>query len=82
MIVKLVIPADARRVNALGSRKCRAEFADVLEVSSGGIGYGMHDGTRYIAGQRVVPDSYDDSDRIECSHGIHFFITREEAEEY
>ena len=38
--------------------------------------------TDYIPGQITKPDSYDDDPRIECSHGIHFFLTRKEAEEW
>jgi hypothetical protein len=30
----------------------------------------------------IYPDSFDDSPLIECSHGIHGFITRLEAKEY
>ena len=82
MLVKLRIPADARRSNAFG-RKCRAEFADVLEVIGAEVGISSHDGkTEYRVGQRVTPDSFDDNWMDECSHGVHFFITRLEAEEY
>lgn len=44
VIVKLRIPEEARRSNAAG-RKCRAEFADVLEVIGGDVGISQHDGT-------------------------------------
>ena len=82
VIVKLLIPEDARRSNATG-RKCRAEFADVLEVIGSDIGISMHDSkTTYQVGQRVVPDSWGEDRWIECAGGIHFFITREEAEAY
>ena len=82
VLVKLRIPADARRSNAFG-RKCRAEFADVLEVIGAEVGISSHDGkTEYRVGQRVTPDSFDDNWMDECSHGVHFFITRLEAEEY
>jgi hypothetical protein len=80
-IVKLQIPADARRSNATG-RKCRAEWAEVLEVI--GAEYAISKGhgpfTEYHPGQIVRPDSWDANRWEECSHGIHFFITREEAE--
>jgi hypothetical protein len=76
-IAVLHIPADAKRVNAYGSRKCRAEFAIVIS----GEGKAKHNGMPYAIG-RVTPDSYDPDPRVECSHGIHFFITREEAEAY
>ena len=35
VIAKLLIPADARRVNCIGSRKCRAEKVIVLGLSEG-----------------------------------------------
>ena len=82
VIVKLRIPAEARRSNATG-RKCRAEYADVLEVTGSAEGISQHDpGTAYRPGERVTPDSYDDDWTIQCGHGIHFFITRSEAENY
>jgi hypothetical protein len=80
VIVKLRIPEAAKRSHAFG-RKCRAEFADVIEVIGGEIGYALHDGkTEYKPGQRVTPDKWDDNWIDECSNGIHFYITRAEAE--
>jgi hypothetical protein len=82
VIVKLLIPAEARRSNASG-RKCRAEFADVLEVFGAEVGVSQHDGvTEYKAGQRVYCDKWDENRWEECSGGIHHFITRIEAENY
>ena len=80
-IVKLKIPAEAKRSNATG-RKCRAEWAEVLEVIGAeyAISKGHGPDTEYRPGQIVRPDSWDDDRWEECSHGIHFFITREEAE--
>ena len=87
VIVKLQIPEDARRLSATG-RKCRCDKAVVLGI------YGMDgeeydsansDNSRdfvYRVGETVTPDSFDDNRWNECSHGIHFFITRKEAEEY
>ena len=43
------------------------------------------DGTmsvKYIVGETVKPDSFDPNWWNECSNGIHFFMTREEAENY
>ena len=85
-IANLEIPAKAKRINSTG-RKCRAEFAKVLSIVSRGgkkinIGHASHDGTEYKVGKIVKPDKYDHDFRVECSHGIHFFITREEAENY
>jgi hypothetical protein len=82
VIVKLSIPAEAKRSNAFG-RKCRAEFADVLEVIGAARGQSDRDASvYYIAGQRVRCDKWEDNWQIECGGGIHFFITREEAEAY
>jgi hypothetical protein len=78
-ILKLLVPATAKRTSSLVGRKCRAEFVVVLE----GSGVSMHDNkTVYELGRTVYPDKYDDDIRVECTSGIHFFITRKEAEEY
>src|SRR5690606_27251553 len=80
-IVTLEIPRSARRCNAIGSRKCRAEYAIVIDAPDNAVS--LHDSKfAYRTGETVKPDSYDPDVRIECSHGIHFFLTREEAEEY
>ena len=87
-IAKLRIPEDAKRTASLVGRKCRAEYAEVLAITGlDGAEISDRSGThdvslRYIVGQTVRPDKYDDDIRIECTHGIHFFLTRKEAEEY
>ena len=80
-IITLLIPADAKRVNAYGSRKCRAEFAYVQKVE-GELHKLAYRGFKYPKSGLVTPDKYDPDPRSECSHGIHFFITRQEAVEY
>jgi hypothetical protein len=87
-VAKLLIPDTAARTSSLVGRKCRAEFVEVLEI----IGKdgnpvpqaaGRYDPQLiYVTGQTVHPDSYDPDVRLECTHGIHFFMTREEAKEY
>ena len=82
VIVKLSIPAEARRSHSFG-RKCRAEFADVLEIFNGETGISKHDGkTTYRTGERVTCHEWSENWQEECAGGIHFFITREEAEAY
>ncbi|MBN9601845.1 MAG: pentapeptide repeat-containing protein [Afipia felis] len=82
IIVKLRIPEAAKRSHAFG-RKCRAEYVDVIEVIGAEEGISQHDGeTKYIAGQRVTPDKFDENWVEECSSGIHFFITEAEARAY
>ena len=80
-VCKLLIPADAKRTATPIGRKCRAEFVKVLEAPQDGCG--IHDPRLvYRAGEIIRPDKYDPDPRVECTHGIHFFLTREEAEAY
>ena len=88
-ILELYIPSKAKRTSSLVGRKCRAEYVKIKEI------YNM-DGTKlktgrviggyrkdtYIKGELFYPDMYNDDIRTECANGIHFFITRKEAEEY
>jgi hypothetical protein len=78
VIAKLRIPEDAKRSHAFG-RKCRAEYAIVIE----GDGFSQHDSSfKYTPGATVRPDDFDPDWTQECAGGIHFFITRAEAENY
>lgn len=88
-IIKLQILEDSKRSSAT-TRKCRCDKALVLEIQE-------LDGTKselkhllnkncknldYIVGEVVYPDKFDENRWDECSHGIHFFITRQEAVVY
>lgn len=82
VLVKLLIPEDAKRSSST-SRKCRASKAIVLEVIGAEKGVSISDfGFIYEAGKEVMPDSFDEDRWAACSHGIHFFLTRAEAERY
>ena len=87
-IVKLLIPEDAKRVSSLIGRKCRSSKAIVLEVFEDGVSdngskHGVtYEGIDYVKDTVCIPDSFDDDIRVECTNGVHFFITRKEAEEY
>ncbi len=88
-IVELLIPEDARRCSAT-SRKCRCDKAKVLSITklngtSDGVDtvYSKYDETfAYKIGEIVEVKDFDDNRWNECSTGIHFFITRQEAVEY
>ena len=83
IIAKLQIPEDAKRLNAYSSRKCRASYVKVLQLYGADEAYDMHTNSiLYSKGNLIYPDSFDPDQRVECSHGIHFFITRQEAEDY
>lgn len=89
-IVKLQIFENSRRSSSTG-RKCRCDKAGVLDIYE----YGNPENkplkcenrsynqlTVYEVGKTVIPDSFDEDRWNECSHGIHFFTSREEAEQY
>ena len=87
-IVQLEIPADARRSSAT-SRKCRCDKAKVLRITSldGATEFdeatSQHDsGLVYKVGETVTVPNFDENRWNECSTGIHFFITRQEAIDY
>ena len=88
VVAKIEIPAKAKRTCNLMGRKCRAEYAKTIALYQEGkpfkgVGIGSHDGkTKYNVGKITKPDKYDGSPLVECSNGIHFFITRQEAESY
>ena len=82
VIVKLLIPEHAKRSSAT-SRKCRCSEAVVLDVIGAEYGISQHDsGFHYHKGETVKVENFDENRWVECSLGIHFFITRREAELY
>ena len=83
IIVKLLIPKEAKRSHAF-SRKCRAEYAQVLEIFNAEIATSQYDSNfTYRVGDIVEPELPFSKDWFnECESGIHFFITRIEAENY
>lgn len=87
-IVKLLIPEDAKRSSAT-SRKCRCSKAVVLSITSldGKESFDEvintnYNETIYKVDEAVFPDRFDENRWDECSNGIHFFITRDEAVNY
>ena len=89
VIIKLLITEKAKRSSAT-TRKCRCSEAKVLDIQNldgeSIVTEYNHDNyghiTRYAVGEMVYPDSFDENRWKECSHGIHFFITRQEAVDY
>lgn len=90
-IVKLEIPADAKRSAGTG-KKCRCDKAMVLQIET-------PDGKKFCS-NTVYPKVYNDTDTVyevgkivkadsftedrfeECAHGIHFFMNRDDAVDY
>ena len=88
-IVKLEILSDAKRSSAT-TRKCRCSKAKVLSITNldgtdadTDVAYSNHDPSFiYKVGETVEVPNFDTNRWNECSTGIHFFITRQEAVEY
>ena len=86
-LVKLLIPEDAKRSSAT-TRKCRCSKAKVLKIiDAKGNEIKSAESTYckdffYHVGETVEVPDFDTNRWNECSTGIHFFITREEAERY
>lgn len=89
LIVKLWIPDAAKRCSAT-SRKCRCSEAFVMDIQNTDGSYCSIDTVRsdydstfvYRVGERVQVPNFNDDRWDECSAGIHFFITRQEAVDY
>ena len=83
LIVTLEIPKGAI-VFSINNNKCRTNVAKVVEISNGSeIAYSQHDEIfAYKVGETVYPNDFNCEYYEECAEGIHFFRTREEAENY
>ena len=90
-IIKLLVPADAKRSSGF-SNKCRCSKAEVLDIydlngneldldKAYSIGMSVPSIT-YEVGKEVYPDDFDENRYEECSNGIHFFMTFDEAKYY
>ena len=82
-VVQLSIPADSPRSHAFG-RKCRCAFADVVAMPDGVTeARSLHDSSFiYRLGERVTADKWEANWQIECGGGIHFYLTKIEAENH
>ena len=88
-IVKLEIPADARRSSATG-RKCRCDKAKVIEIQEldgspselTEVASGYDRNFVYRVGEIAEEPKYNENRWKECAPGIHFFINRQEAVDY
>ena len=89
LIVEIEILEDSLRCSAT-SRKCRCSKARVISITNmDGTNSNLTTATskhdvnfKYTIGEIVTVDDFDTNRWNECSTGIHFFITREEAVNY
>ena len=93
-LVKLEIPEDAKRSSAT-TMKCRCDKAKVLAitdldgsnpidaiVNTSIFNFQQLHILLYKVGEMVYPDSFDKDRWNECSHGIHFFVNKQDAINY
>ena len=89
LIAEIEILPDAKRSSAT-TRKCRCDKAKVAAITqkdgtpfAGEHGVSQRDMYfTYKVGEVVSVDNFDNDRWNECSTGIHFFITRQEAVDY
>ena len=88
-LIMLEIPADAKRCSCT-SQKCRCDKARVLGITNLATDESVSEikntsyspAITYVVGEMVYPDSFDENRWNECSHGIHFFINKQNAINY
>ena len=82
VIVKLLITEDAKRSSAT-TRKCRASKVEVLDIIGADLAVSQHDSDFiYKVGDIKEVTDFNEDRWSECASGIHFFLTREEAEQW
>ncbi|MTD37678.1 hypothetical protein GIX45_03305 [Erwinia sp. CPCC 100877] len=88
-VVQLWIPSDAKRSSATG-RKCRCDKAVVMDILNvdrtkadvSAVNSNYDHMFVYKIGASVSVDNYNLDRWAECTSGIHFFITFDEAAKY
>ena len=89
LLVKLLIPEDARRSSAVG-RKCRCDKAQVIAIETldgkpaetNVVNSNYDKSFVYEIGKTVEEPNFHEDRFQECAPGIHFFINRQEAVYY
>ena len=81
VLVKLEIPRGAI-VFSINNKKCRTDKAKVLEIIGADRAYSNYKFFSYYVGDIIEVFNFNCEYNVECAEGIHFFKTREEAENY
>lgn len=87
-LVQLLVPADAKRSSATNNT-CRCSKAKVLTIKSFDFKKSYQEAVSlvdenfiYRVGETIEPDKFNENRWIDSTHGIHFYMTREEAMNY
>ena len=81
VLVKLELPRGAI-VFSINNKKCRTDKAKVLEIIGADRAYSNYNFFSYYVGDVIEIFDFNCQYNVECAKGIHFFKTREEAENY
>ena len=81
VIVTLKIPRGAI-VFSINGNKCRTNKAKVIDIDGADRAYSKYKYMSYYVGDEFSVYDFNCEYNIECDKGIHFFTTREEAENY
>ena len=81
-IITLEIPVGAK-VFSINNKKRRTNKANVIDMQGETELSSIHDASfKYHVGDEIEIEDFDENYNVECGEGIHFFLTREEAEKY
>ena len=81
VIVTLEIPRGAI-VFSINGIKLRTNKAKVISIEGADRAFSIHNHMSYYVGDEITIYDFNCQYNIECAEGIHFFLTREEAENY
>ena len=81
-IIILEIPVGAN-VFSINNNRRRTNKAKVIDIQGETELSSMHDASfKYHVGDEIEIKDFDERYNVECSTGIHFFLTRKEAKKY
>lgn len=81
VIVTLKIPRGAI-IFSINGYKCRTNKAKVISIDGTNRAYSKYTNMSYYVGDEFNIYNFNCEYNVECAEGIHFFISKEEAEQY
>lgn len=81
VIVTFKIPRGAI-VFSINGRKCRTNKVKVIDISGSCRAISVYKYMSYYVGDEITVYDFNCQYNIECAEGIHFYMTREDAENY
>lgn len=81
VIVTLKIPRGAI-VFSINGTKCRTNKAKVISIDCADRAFSVFNHMSYYVGDEFTIYDFDCMYNVECTKGIHFFMSKEEAERY